>query len=481
MNVPGHKTKIVCTIGPASESLPTMEAMIRAGMSIARLNFSHGTFDSHRRIIQDLRRASDSVGRPVTIMADLPGPKMRIGSIAAEPVELQAGERFTLTTEEIVGDATRASVSFENLPKVVSPGDKLFLNDGIIQLEVERVEGPEVRTRVQAGGELRSRKGLNVPGIDLGISAFTEHDRSCLEFALGEGVEAVSQSFVEGDGDIRRVREAARALGYSPFVIAKIERSRALTNIDAILAAADGIMIARGDLGVEIPIEEIAITQKRLMLMANRLGKPVITATQMLESMTERRIPTRAEATDVANAIVDGTDCVMLSGESAMGKYPVEAVTMLARIAAATEPHAPRRIVHESLRAYGHEREASPADLIALSLETMLQYSSPILIVVPTKSGATARNIARFRHHVWIAAVSSAPATCAALRFSYGVQPLHEPSLPDEWVPYVRSQLVERGVTEGMAILIEGPSQKRPEANHRIELLRLTPSRPIEG
>jgi pyruvate kinase len=474
MQVPPHKTKIVCTIGPASSSATVMQEMIRAGMAIARLNFSHGDFESHRRTIRDLRQAAAAVGRDITIMADLPGPKMRVGSLREEPFELRAGDPFTLTTEDVLGDAQRVSVSFENLPKVVHAGDRLFLNDGIIQLEVERVEGTEVHARVRVGGELRSRKGLNLPGVELGISAFTEHDRACLKVALEEGVEAVSQSFVEGAEDVRRVREAARALGQNPFIIAKIERLRALKNLDAILAATDGIMIARGDLGVEIPIEEIAVTQKRLMLKANMLGKPVITATQMLESMTDHRLPTRAEATDVANAIIDGTDCVMLSGESAMGRYPVEAVSMLARIAAATEPNVPRRAVHEALRAYGHEQKASPADLIALGLESMLQYSAPVLIVVPTVSGATARNIARFHHPVWIAAVSSSALTCSALRFSYGTQPVHEPSLPDDWVPYVRKQLADRSVHEGMAILIEGPSPKRPDANHRIELLRLS-------
>jgi pyruvate kinase len=451
-----------------------MQEMIRAGMAIARLNFSHGDFASHRRTIRNLRQAAATVGRPITIMADLPGPKMRVGTLTEEPLELRPGDPLTLTTDDVIGDAQRVSVSFERLPKVVHRGDKLFLNDGVIQLEVDRVEGTEVHTCVQVGGELRSRKGLNVPGVDLGISAFTDHDRECLGVALEEGVEAVSQSFVEGEEDIRSVREAARALGQSPFIIAKIERLRALENFEAILAAADGIMIARGDLGVEIPIEEIAITQKRLMLKANRLGKPVITATQMLESMTDHRLPTRAEATDVANAIVDGTDCVMLSGESAMGRYPVEAVSMLAGIARATEPNIPRRAVHEALRTYGHEQKASAADLIALGLESIMQYSAPVLIVVPTVSGATARNIARFRHPVWIAAVSSSASTCSALRFSYGTQPVHEPSLPDDWVPYVRNQLATRGVQEGMAILIEGPSPRRPDANHRIELLRLS-------
>ena len=272
-------------------------------------------------------------------MADLPGPKMRIGKLAEEPIQIAAGGTFTLTTQDIVGDAGRASMTFARLPQVVKPGDKLFLNDGIIQLEVERVEGPDVHCRVLGGGELRSRKGLNLPGIDLGISAFTERDRECLRFALAHGVDAVSQSFVESAADIQAVREAARSFGGDPFVLAKIERSRALEHIDEILAAADGIMVARGDLGVEVPIEHIAILQKTLVRKAVRLGKPVIIATQMLESMTHSRQPTRAEATDVANAVLDGADCVMLSGRVGHGGFPVEAVATLARITAATEPH----------------------------------------------------------------------------------------------------------------------------------------------
>ena len=244
-----------------------------------------------------------------------------------------------LTTDEIDGDQRRVSVSFKRLPQAVKPGDALFLNDGIIQVEVVSVSGNDVVCKVVVGGELRSRKGLNLPGIDLGIGAFTERDHECLKFAAQAGIDAVSQSFVESGADIRTVRQAADALDYHPFIIAKIERSNALDHMDDILDAADGIMIARGDLGVEVPIERIAVIQKDLMRQANRRAKPVITATQMLESMTESRRPTRAEATDVANAILDGTDCVMLSGESAMGKYPVDAVAMLARIASIVEPH----------------------------------------------------------------------------------------------------------------------------------------------
>jgi pyruvate kinase len=313
-----HKTKIVATIGPASESVSTLEKMIRAGMNIARLNFSHGEFAAHGRMIENIRAAEKAAAGHVTIMADLSGPKMRVGRFGADKIALKSGDRFTLTTDDIVGDQQRVSVSFARLPAVVKRGDTLSLNDGYIQMEVAEVHGADVVCSVMVGGELRSRKGLNLPNIDLGIGAFTERDRECLKFALENGVDSVSQSFVECAADMHAVRKAAREMGYEPFLIAKIERSRALGRLDEIIDAADGIMIARGDLGVEIPIEQIAVVQKNIMRRVNQRAKPVITATQMLESMTAYRLPTRAEATDVSNAILDGTDCVMLSGESAM-------------------------------------------------------------------------------------------------------------------------------------------------------------------
>src|SRR6476619_1202439 len=340
--LPAHKTKIVATIGPASESPEMLMRLIRAGVDVVRLNFSHGSPEKHAEVIQRIRDAARETGRRVAIMADLPGPKLRLGKIDPEPIHLTAGAHFTLTNEDIVGNAQRASTSFEQLPRVVKSGDKIFLNDGLVQLVVKRVVGNDVECTVVVGGELRSRKGLNLPGVDLGISAFTENDRACLEFALEHGVDAVSQSFVERAADIHAVRAAAARMGKQPFIIAKIERADAVAHFDEILAAADGIMIARGDLGVEVPIEEIAYTQKQLIAKTNLAGQPVITATQMLESMVSSRLPTRAEATDVANAILDGTDCVMLSGESAMGKFPEEAVIMLTKIAAYTEKHRPR-------------------------------------------------------------------------------------------------------------------------------------------
>jgi pyruvate kinase len=406
-------------------------------------------------------------------MADLPGPKMRIGQLAEEPIELHSGDHFTLTSENIIGNAERVSMSFALLPQVVKPGDTLFLNDGIIQLEVMRIVGDDVQCLCTVGGELRSRKGLNLPGIDLGISAFTEHDHECLKFALENGVDSVSQSFVETAADVEAVRKAAAALGHNPFIIAKIERAGARDHLEDILRAADGIMIARGDLGVETPIELMAVVQKKLMEMAQKLGKPVITATQMLESMTKHRRPTRAEATDVANAILDGTDCVMLSGESAMGKFPVEAVTMLSKIAAATEPHRKHYRLKEALETLGRDENLNLVDLIALSVHYTLAHVNAAAVFVPTFSGKTARSIARFRLPVWLTAVSRQKSTCQHLQFSYGVISMYDPEHPEDWRTYTRDWLRSQEITGNIVIITEGPSAKHPQVNNRMEIIDL--------
>jgi len=473
MALPQNKTKIVCTIGPASESTEVMCRLIEEGMNIARLNFSHGDFSTHKKVIDNLRAASVRTGRRLTIMADLSGPKMRIGKLAVEPVELKQEDTFTLTTDDIIGDNTRVSVSFEGLPKAVKAGDILYLNDGYIQLKVINVQGNDVICTVGVGGELRSRKGLNLPGIDLGISAFTARDHECLKFALDNGVDAVSQSFVENASDIYEVRKAAQDLGYQPFIIAKIERSGALDHIDEIIEAADGIMIARGDLGVEIPIERIAVVQKDLMRRANMRAKPVITATQMLESMITNKRPTRAEATDVSNAIINGTDCVMLSGESAMGSYPVESVTMLAKIAAAVEPERHQITVREMFHGIDLKDKVPPARLIDLSVESVLEYASPAAVFVPTRSGTTARSIGRFRLPVWVIAVSSQEATCQNLQFSYGVYPVHQKEHPENWKPYIKEWLKSNDITGDIVVMTEGPSSKHPDANYRMEIIDL--------
>src|SRR5512134_183137 len=450
-----------------------MERLLRAGMDVARLNFSHGEFETHKRVIDGLRAASRNTGLRLSILADLPGPKMRIGTLSPDPVFLAPGEPFTLTSDDGIGDATRASVTFRRLPLTVRPGDTLFLNDGIIRLEVESVEGNDVRCRVTAGGELRSRKGLNVPGADLGIGAFTERDRECLSFALEHGVDAVSQSFVSSADDIDAVRAAARAGGHDPFVVAKIERAVALDRIDGILDAADGIMVARGDLGVEIPIERIALAQKRLIHLANLRGKPVITATQMLESMTENARPTRAEATDVANAVLDGTDCVMLSGESAMGKHPVEAVRTLARIAEAAEPHRPGQFVREAMRSVIDSGNADPRDLIAMTIENVLARMSVAGVVVPARSGATARRLAKLRLPVWITAAATREETCQGLQFTYGIYPEKLEAAPGDWRTWAKGWAAEKGAPGDYLILYEGPSPEHPDVAQRIEVVDL--------
>ena len=473
MPFPLNKTRIICTIGPASASPEILEKMMKAGMDVARINFSHGDYDGHRVMIEAVRAAARATGRRVAIMADLPGPKLRIGELKEEPVRVKAGDEFILTTDPIEGNRERVSVSFARLPEVVRKDDRMFINDGLIELQVTAVDGSEVKCRVIVGGQLQSRKGLNLPGIELGIQAFTERDHEGLVFAKEMNLDAVSQSFVENGDDVLAVRTAAKKMAYDPFIIAKIERSNALDHIDEILKAADGIMIARGDLGVEIPIEQMAVAQKRLMRQANLRGKPVITATQMLESMTNNRRPTRAEATDVANAILDGTDCVMLSGESAMGKYPVAAVSMLAKIAANIEPHRPDYSLYESLTHYDRRDEPRPADLIALCVETTLKRITPPTVIVPTRSGATARSITRFRLPVWITAVSSLDQTCQNLMFSYGVLPFHEPDHPDDWKAWTREYLNKWNLEGDFVVLTEGPSKKHPDRNNRMEILDL--------
>ncbi|MEX1119486.1 MAG: pyruvate kinase [Terrimicrobiaceae bacterium] len=467
---PNHKTKIVATIGPASESPDMLERLILAGLNVARLNFSHGDFEGHASVISRIRAASGATGRRVAIMADLPGPKMRLGKIEPGPILLAAGDLFTLTSEEVVGTSQRVSMSFEPLPRVVKPGDRLYLNDGLVQLLVERVEGMDVHCRVAVGGTLSSRKGLNLPRIPLGISAFTAHDQKCLEFALEQGVDAISQSFVESAADMDAVRSAAAALGKKPFLIAKIERLEALENYEEILAVSDGIMVARGDLGVEVPIEEMAVTQKRLIARARMLAKPVITATQMLESMTTSRLPTRAEATDVANAILDGTDSVMLSGESAVGAFPEEAIRMLGKIAASAEKH------RDTLIKGGDASGCKASETLSARsrlLEHAIALTESDAVLVPTKSGHTARVASRSRPPVWVIAVSEDPATLQGLCFSSGVFPLEIDEDPDDWNLFARSLTPRLGFSCKKILLVAGPSQKNPHANQRIEVIVL--------
>jgi pyruvate kinase len=472
-HLPEKKTKIVCTIGPASESQAVLAQLIAAGMNVARVNFSHGDPEAHRAAIANVRAAARAAGASVAIFGDLPGPKMRIGEIKDGPVELRRGQAFILQSGAIDGDGTRVSHSFPKLPQVVRPGDAIFLNDGYIQLEVERVVGQEVRCRVLVGGPLSSKKGINLPNTDLGINAFTERDRELLRLAAEQQLDGVSQSFVESAADIEAVRQAAADLSYHPFIIAKIERAGALPNLDAILQSADAIMVARGDLGVEIPIEQVAVTQKRMIQRANRFGKPVITATHMLESMISNRRPTRAEATDVANAILDGTDCVMLSGETAVGAFPQDAVTTMARIAAVTEANRPGSLLGNLMQAQRIRDTLSLEDLVAFDTYLSTQTISPSVVFAPTHSGRTPRQIARFHLPPWIIAFAPDEGVCRKLQFSYGVHPVQPAEWPSDWLAYARAWGREHLPDASLALLITGTGSLETGGSRRIEVLAL--------
>lgn len=474
MRLPNKKTKIICTIGPASQSVAMLEQLIKNGMNVARINFAHGDYATHALVIANVRQAAAATGQRVAIMGDLPGPKMRIGQLATEPVMLERGQTFTLQTEPTIGDQFHASLDFDALTDVFKPGDRIYMNDGYLELEVQEVAAKAVHCTVLVGGELRSRKGVNFPGIDLGISAFTDHDRELLTFCAEQQIDAVSQSFVQGPEDIKDVRDAAAALSYDPFVIAKLERVEAVKNLDAILHVVDGIMVARGDLGVEIPIEEVAIVQKQMIRQANRYGKPVITATHMLESMIDNRRPTRAEATDVANAILDGTDCVMLSGETAIGSFPDETVAVMARIAQVAEAQGTvNDAIEAMITAEGNHRDLSLEDRTALGVYHSARELEPAIIFTPTNTGATARRLARFKLPTWIVAFSIQKATCQQLQFSYGVYPVHVAEFPGSWENFARDWCLQHDVTGQLALLTEGTSQIRSGGTTRISILYL--------
>jgi pyruvate kinase len=468
-----YKTKLICTIGPASNSEDMIEAMICAGMDVARLNFSHGGFADHGEVIKKVRKAAKRCGKWVAIMADFPGPKMRIGEMR-EPVQLSGGDQFVLTTNDLIGDSSRVSITMENLPVVVRPGNIMYLNDGLIQLKVTSVSGTDIICKVMVGGVLTSRKGLNVPGVDLGASAFTDRDRECMAFAFKHEIDAIGQSFVSNSRDVNDARKAAAELGYNPFIIAKLERATVIDNLDEILEAADGVMVARGDLGIEIPIESIASAQKQITRRANMAGKPVIIATQMLESMTGNRRPTRAEATDVANAILDGADCVMLSGESAVGKYPLQAVEMLTKIAASVEPY--RKDLNPDCAWHNEpvKTDMDGADLVALSIKNILPRIKVLAAVFsPSVSGYTPRLLTRYRLPVWILAVSGSWKTCRDLAFSYGVYAIYDQAHPNDWTDFIKAAVGELGLPGSWVIQTEGPSPDHPAINHKMELICL--------
>lgn len=473
IKLPKHRSKIVCTIGPASDAPKVLEQMIRAGMNVARLNLAHGTPDEHRARIARIRDAARKTGYRVAILADLPGPKIRIGSLPA-PVTLKHGDHVLLAPGA-PGTAQAIPLELPPLAKPLAKGDTVYLNDGFLELRVEKHDAQGVLCLVIVGGVLLSHKGVNLPGVYLEGGALTAADRELLAFALEAGVDGLSVSFVESAEDLHAARREANALGFHPFLVAKIERARAWKHIDAIIDATDAIMVARGDLGVEVPIEEIAIIQKRLIRKTRAVGKPVITATQMLESMVHNRRPTRAEVTDVANAILDGTDCIMLSEESAMGDFPVEAVKMLAEIARVTEKN---RAELNPLSSIELDDKPSVESIIASNVRHSAERLHPLFVVTPTETGTTAARIARFRLEPWILAMSPHPATCQRLCLHYGVHPIEMPSPESGWEEAARRWLLNNAVEKGLILLTQGPSKGHPGGTNRLEIIHLDVSAP---
>jgi pyruvate kinase len=397
-----RRTKIVCTIGPASEAPHILARLVREGMDVARLNFSHGSHDSHEEKIRLIRRLAREAGRPVAVLQDLAGPKIRIGPLAEGSITLRPEDRLTLTTRPVPGDAREISVTYAGLPEDVRAGDTLLLADGALDMIVEGVEGPDIRCRVVTGGVLGSHKGINLPSRSIRAPILTDKDRRDLAFGLAQGVDFVALSFVRSAADIATVREVMDGLGRRVPLIAKIEKHEALEELDAIVEAADGLMVARGDLGVDIPLERVPRVQKRLIEKANLAGKPVITATQMLKSMVEAPRPTRAEVTDVANAILDGTDAVMLSEESAAGLYPVESLLTLDRIARETERDFPHRLW---MRRFHPDGICDPPRAVARAACELALRIDAAAILTCTRSGSTTRLVARSRpaQPVWAA------------------------------------------------------------------------------
>lgn len=426
--LPGYKTKIVCTIGPASRSKDVLKTLAESGMNVARLNFSHGTPDSHKKNIRTIRQVSSETGREIAILADLPGPKIRIGTVKGGSCILKQGDDVVLTTRDVEGTSSLIPVQFEEFPESVKAGERIFLNDGFIKLTVEGKRGRDIISRVDIGGRLLSKKGMNLPDSLLTLDAVTSNDLDLLSFGLEEGIDLFGLSFVSGANDIRKARNFASQKGREVYIVSKIERREALEHIHEIIAESDAIMVARGDLGVEIPIEQVPIVQKQLIFEANLASKPVITATQMLESMVANTRPTRAEVTDVANAVFDGTDAVMLSEETAIGKYPAESCGMLVKIAQAAEGRRSSvpsgMIVPETIIRIVESRCNSVEDALSLEVARSIATLGLRSVVVPAYSGHTARMISRFKGNAWIVALCTEDSVIRQLSLSYGVLPL---------------------------------------------------------
>jgi len=413
-----RKTKIVCTIGPGSISPSVLKQLLQAGMNVARINASHGTIEEHGQYIETIRHEAKKLDLPLAILLDLPGPKDRTGKTKKGGIKLREGSEFILTTRDVLGDDTQVSVDLPELPRHVKLGQTIFLDDGLIKMEVISISSDSVKCNVITGGRLYDNKGISVPGVKWEIDSVTKEDWQHLEAGVTQGIDFVGLSFVHQAGDVKKVREFLNQHQSSARIIAKIERPEALENFDAILEATDGVMVARGDLGVQIPIQRVPIVQKDLIRKCNHVGKPVIVATQMLESMVDSPIPTRAEATDIANAIFDGTDAIMLSEETAIGHYPVDAVKIMHLIALEAEAALP---YEEMFAIRGRDLQPLTDDAISYAACHTANQLGATAVVAYTASGSTARRVSKYRPRTRIVAVTPNESVQRQLALTWGV------------------------------------------------------------
>ncbi|QKV92498.1 pyruvate kinase [Streptomyces sp. NA02950] len=439
-----RRSKIVCTLGPAVDSYDQLKSLIEAGMNVARFNMSHGSHAEHEERYHRVRKASEETGHAVGVLADLQGPKIRLETFADGPVELVRGDEFIITTEDVPGDRTICGTTYKGLPGDVSKGDQVLINDGNVELRVTAVEGPRVRTIVIEGGVISDHKGINLPGAAVNVPALSEKDIEDLKFALGMGCDMVALSFVRDAADVRDVHRVMDEAGRRVPVIAKVEKPQAVANMADVVAAFDGVMVARGDLAVEYPLEKVPMVQKRLIELCRRNAKPVIVATQMMESMITNSRPTRAEASDVANAILDGADAVMLSAESSVGSYPIETVKTMSRIVQAAEEELLSRGLQPLVPGKKPRTQGGSVARAACEIADFLGAKS---LVGFTKSGDTARRLSRYRVQQPILAFTTDAATRNQLTLSWGVESFVVPYVEntDAMVDLVDAELLKLG------------------------------------
>ncbi len=452
LSLDSKHTKIVATIGPASQAPETLRAMIRAGMNVARINFSHGDHQTHGATIDHIRRIADEENTVVAVLCDIQGPKIRIGDLQPDPMMLSIGDDITLTLDDVIGSNGLASLPHPEFVQDIKAGTTLLLDDGNLQFSVKEADGRTLVCSVVVGGALKSRKGVSAPNARLTLSAITDKDREDIEFALSKDCDYLAMSFVRSANDIQELKRLMQSLGKSAAVVAKIEMGEALENIEEIIGVCDGIMVARGDLGIETPAEEVPYHQKRIINLCNAAAKPVITATQMLESMTENPRPTRAEASDVYNAILDGTDAIMLSAESASGSYPVRSVQVMSEIASIAERdlhsfHG-RGVGLAQGDAPSRERREDISDAISKATTDISQMISPRAIVTTSMSGYTVRRVAKERPRTAILCMTPNATTQRRMALVWGVTPLHiqEFSTIDEMLSIIIRAAHDRGL-----------------------------------